>query len=78
MSVIFYYWHASAHATKLHRQGELPRLKRLYEGKEEIARLEGISATRDIVFSKRFIGWTICRLFQIKQVGDDPLESAKT
>ena len=56
LPVIFYYWHACAHAKKLHRQGELSHLKRLYKGKEEISRPEDISATQYITFSKRFIG----------------------
>ena len=41
--VIFHYWHECAQAKKLHRQGELCCLERLFEGKEEIAHLENIS-----------------------------------
>ena len=52
---------------KLHRQDELSRLERLYEGKEEITHPEDISATQYIAFSKRFIGQAIYRLFHINK-----------
>ena len=49
-SVTFHYWHACVHESKLHQQGKLPCLERLFEGKQGIARPGDIlgSATRYI------------------------------